>query len=239
MSMNGSGQNNLHGNINIRPGGDSFHKLSFLSPILVSVVIDALTMIHIITLASYVPSCMSFNNKNNNNNNNNNTLKYLHVLEWMVCSSVTRLKYDSRFSISSLPLLFCTSSLFSAMYYRPLSGWKEVDKTGSQPGAEKHVLCECHLALEEQWAASPGIAFTLLLVDCTSTLGYILTYNKTAFIPLIWKSIGRKNHSIGYFQVFSLPISSQLDSREIVFWSLKTVIIMVIVMTIVIGRCFL
>ena len=150
----------------------------------------------------------------------------MHVLEWMVCSSVTRLKYDSRFSISSLPLLFCTSSLFSVMHYRPLSGWKGADKTGSQSGAEKHVLCECHLALEEQWAVSLGIAFTLLSVDCTSTLGYILTYNKTTFIPLIWKSIGRKNHSIGYLQVFSLPISSQLDSRKILFWSLKTIIIM-------------
>lgn len=54
------------------------------------------------------------------------------------------------------------------------------------------MLCECHLALAEQWAASPGIAFALLSVDCTSALGYILTYNKVALIPLIWKGIGEE-----------------------------------------------
>lgn len=116
----------------------------------------------------------------------------MYILECMVCPLFTRLMYDSRFSISLWPLLFCTSSLFSAMLYRPLSGWKEAYKTGNQSGASKHVLCECHLALAEQWAASPGIAFALLSVDCTSALGYILTYNKVSLIPLIWKGIGRK-----------------------------------------------
>lgn len=116
----------------------------------------------------------------------------MYVPECMVCPLYTRLKYDSRFSISLWPLLFCTSSLFSAVLYRPLSGWKEAYKTGSHSAASKHVLCECHLALVEQWTASPGIAFALLSVYYTNTLGYILTYNKVTLTSLIWKGIRRK-----------------------------------------------
>lgn len=126
----------------------------------------------------------------------------MHILEWMVSPLFTRLKYDSRLLISSLPLLFCTSSLFSAMLYRPLSGWKEADKTGSQSGVREHVLCECHLALEEQWAANPGIAFSLLSVDCMSTLSYILTSNKISFTFFNLEGNLEENHSTGHFQVF-------------------------------------
>ena len=77
----------------------------------------------------------------------------------------------------------------------------------------KHVLCKYHQALEEQWATSLGIDFSLLLVNCTSILGWIFTCNKITLSPLIWKSPERKAILLaifrypGYlFQVTLIPV---------------------------------
>lgn len=60
-------------------------------------------------------------------------------------------------------------------------------------------------------------------VDCTSTFGYILTYDKITFTLLMWKGAGRKISPFAIFR-YSISCYKWVDPRGILFWSLKTVI---------------